>query len=107
MLLFQMTWEDPSHISNGVLGGKISEQLIIAPLEKPYLVLSDITVMPGVILTILPGTKLEFAPNVGILVLGSLVARGYTGGEITFKPINKVATPFAHSLKSKYNVNYF
>lgn len=59
--------------------------------------------MPGVTLTILPGTTLEFAPNVGILVLGSLVARGYTGGEIIFKPINKVMIPYSHNLKSKYD----
>lgn len=59
--------------------------------------------MPGVTLTILPGTTLEFAPNVGILVLGSLVARGYTGGEITFKPIDKVLTSHANHLKSRYD----
>lgn len=59
--------------------------------------------MPGVTLTILPGTTLEFAPNIGILVLGSLVARGYTGGEITFKPINKVMMPHSRSFKSRYD----
>jgi len=76
--------------------------LIITPQENAYIVLSDITVMPGVTLTILPGTTLEFAPNVGILVLGSLVARGYIGGEITFKPINKIMIPQSHSFKSRY-----
>lgn len=98
-----MTWDDNLHMSNGVLGGKIVESLIIAPKENPYLVLSDITVMPSVTLTILPGTTLEFAPNIGILVLGSFVARGYTGGEIIFKPINKAVLSHAHHLKSKYN----
>jgi len=77
--------------------------LIITPQENAYIVLSDITVMPGVTLTILPGTTLEFAPNIGILVLGSLVARGYTGSEITFKPINKVMMPHSHSFKSRYD----
>ncbi|VVC30467.1 Hypothetical protein CINCED_3A021775 [Cinara cedri] len=96
-----MTWEDNLRISNGVLGGTISESLTIAPQENPYLVLSDITVMPSVTLTILPGTTLEFAPNVGILVLGSMIAKGYTGGEITFKPINKVILSHAHNLKSR------
>lgn len=100
-----MTWEHLLPISNGVLGGKISEHLTIAPLEKPFIVLSDMTVMPGVTLTILPGTTLEFAPNVGILVLGSLVARGYTGGEITFKPIDKAMTPSANKLKSRYTIH--
>lgn len=62
--------------------------------------------MPSVTLNILPGTTLEFAPNVGILVLGSLVARGYTGGEITFKPMNKVAMmPHANHIKSRYKLS--
>lgn len=64
--------------------------------------------MPSVTLTILPGTTLEFAPNIGILVLGSLVARGYTGGEITFKPMNKVSMmPHANNVKSRYKINAF
>lgn len=102
-----MTWDDNLHISNGVLGGKISESLKIAPQENPYLVLSDITVMPGVTLTILPGTTLEFAPNVGILVLGSIIAKGYNGDEVIFKPINKVIMPNAHNLKSRYYQNTY
>lgn len=97
-----MTWHDHLPVSNKVLGGQISESLTIAPQENPYLVLSDITVMPSVTLTILSGTTLEFAPNVGILVLGSMIARGYTGGEITFKPINKVMMPHAYNLMSRY-----
>lgn len=97
-----MTWDDLQHISNGILGGKISESLIIAPQENAYIVLSDITVMPGATLTILPGTTLEFAPNVGILVLGSLIAQGYIGGEITFKPINKAKIPHTSHLKTRY-----
>lgn len=97
-----MTWDVLKNI-DGVLGGKISESLTIAPQENPYLVISDITVMPSVTLTILPGTTLEFAPNVGILVLGSLIARGYTGGEITFKPFHKAPIPHVHNLKSRYS----
>jgi hypothetical protein len=97
-----MTWDDLKYISNGILGGKISESLTIAPQENAFIVLSDITVMPGATLTILPGTTLEFAPNVGILVLGSLIARGYTGGEITFKPINKAKISHANHLKARY-----
>lgn len=96
-----MTWEDLSHIPNELLGGKISKSLVITPQENPYIVLSDITVMPGVTLTILPGTTLEFAPNIGILVLGSLVARGYAGGEIILKPISKAMIPNAHNFKSR------
>jgi len=101
-----MTWDNFPRISNGILGGKISESLTITPQENPFVVLTDITVMPGATLTILPGTTMEFAPNVGILVLGSLVARGYIGGEIIFKPISKVMLPHAHNLKTRYNILY-
>ncbi|XP_050428797.1 protein bark beetle isoform X2 [Adelges cooleyi] len=96
-----MTWDDDLlRVSNGVLGGKITESFTVAPNENPYTVISDITVMPGATLTILPGTTLEFAPNIGILVLGSLVARGYTGGEITFKPLSRpTLKPVAYDLK--------
>lgn len=52
------------------LGGRIFEDLALYRRGVPYMVNSDLTVMPGVTLTIHPGTHFEFAENVGILVLG-------------------------------------
>lgn len=49
--------------------------------------MSDLTVLPGVVLTITPGVELEFAPRVGILVLGTLVARGVRDREIHMRPL--------------------
>lgn len=54
------------------LGGRLFEDLTLYRRGVPYVVNSDITVMPGVILTIHAGAEFEFAENVGILVLGML-----------------------------------
>lgn len=68
------------------LGGRLFEDLTLERRDRPYLVNADITVMPDVTLTIRPGVQMEFAPNVGILVLGTLMARGFRDGEIVMRP---------------------
>ena len=45
--------------------------------------------MPGVELTIEPGTILEFYPSVGILVLGTLEAQGTIDRSIVMRPVRK------------------
>lgn len=42
-------------------------------------------------LTIRPGVVMEFAPNVGILVLGVLKAQGARGQEIIMRPVTSSA----------------
>lgn len=42
-------------------------------------------------LTIRPGVVMEFAPNVGILVLGMLKAQGTLGQEIIMRPVTSRA----------------
>ncbi|QQP38368.1 Putative LOC100120269, partial [Caligus rogercresseyi] len=69
------------------LGGRLWQSLRLVNRGKPYIVRSDLTVMPEVTLTIEPGVELEFYPSVGILVLGTLHARGSIDNKITFKPI--------------------
>lgn len=54
---------------------------------EPYRVYSDITILPDAVMTIDPGVIMEFAPNVGILVLGTLRAQGRRGLEIVMKPL--------------------
>ncbi|XP_058056870.1 protein bark beetle [Anopheles bellator] len=73
------------------LGGRILENLSIYRRPAPYVVRSDITVMPGVTFSIFPGVVMEFAPNVGILVLGTLLARGTTDAEVIMKPIENAS----------------
>jgi hypothetical protein len=71
------------------LGGRITTDLALPSRNTPYLIQSDITVMPEATLTIDPGVVMEFGPNVGILVLGSLKAQGYEGSEIIMRPISR------------------
>ena len=66
------------------LGGRIWEDLSIPARRAPYIVYSDLTVMPNVKFTIPPGTELQFYPNVGILVLGQLIAIGVPHSRIRF-----------------------
>lgn len=70
------------------LGGRIVDNLSLYRRAEPYVIRSDITVMPEATLRIFPGVVMEFAPNVGILVLGTLNATGAPGDEIIMRPIS-------------------
>ena len=74
---------------NQPLGGRIEESLTLSRRDQPYVVKSDLTVMPGASLIIEAGVELEFYPNIGILVLGQLTATGYPNDRIRFSPIDK------------------
>lgn len=69
------------------LGGRIETPLTLYKRSEPYIVKSDLTVMPQANLLIEPGVELQFYPNVGILVLGSLTARGKIDNRVKFGPI--------------------
>lgn len=69
------------------LGGRLKHDLIIESRIAPYIVKADITVMPNVTLHINPGVVMEFAPNVGILVMGNLQARGHGQLPIVMRPM--------------------
>lgn len=79
-------WDQPDIIDLDDLGGRLTRSLTLHPRETPYVLRSDLTVMPDVTLTLRPGVVMEFHPNVGILVLGRLFARGRRGEEIVFQP---------------------
>ncbi|CAB4069302.1 Protein bark beetle [Lepeophtheirus salmonis] len=69
------------------LGGRLWQSLRLVKRGRPYVVKSDLTIMPEVTLTIDPGVQIEFYPSVGILVLGTLQARGGSiDDKIIFKP---------------------
>jgi len=72
------------------IGGRISENLRLKPRSEPYVVERDLTVMKGVSLTIEAGTELQFFPNIGILVLGSLVALGTEESPVRLGPVPKL-----------------
>ncbi|XP_043645719.1 protein bark beetle [Drosophila teissieri] len=67
-------------------GGRVYKDLLLTKQSTPYYISSDITVMPGKTLTINHGVTMEFEPNVGILVLGTLVAIGYRESPIVMRP---------------------
>jgi len=74
---------------SGPIGGRITENLRLKRRAEPYVVNRDLTVMNSVSLTIEAGTQLQFYPNVGILVLGSLVALGTEESPVRFGPVPK------------------
>lgn len=74
---------------SGPIGGRITENLRLKPRSQPYIVNRDLTVMNGVSLTIEAGTELQFYPNIGILVLGSLVALGTSNNPVRLNPVLK------------------
>lgn len=74
---------------DGTLGGRIEGHVQLPKREEPYIVTSDITVMPRASLLIDPGVEMQFYPNIGILVLGSMTANGRSYDRIKFKPVDK------------------
>ncbi len=70
------------------LGGRIEDMdLRLTTRSEPYIVNRDLTIMPSASMFIEKGVKLEFYPNVGILVLGTLSARGTRDQRIRFEPV--------------------
>lgn len=74
-------------LNTNELGGRVLEDQLLPNKGRPYIVESDLTVMPDVTLTIAPGVEFQFRPNVGILVLGRLLARGLEYTRIKMRPI--------------------
>lgn len=69
------------------LGGRIYQSLDLPKRSDPYIVKTDLTVMPGATLTIDPGVEIQFYPSIGILVLGELVSIGKSDDRIQLKPL--------------------
>lgn len=68
------------------LSGRLLNSLTLRKREQPYVIRSDLTVMPDVTLTIEPGVTMEFGPRVGLLVLGTLIAKGKSDDLIIMRP---------------------
>jgi hypothetical protein len=84
-----VTFTENSTVDLDNLGGRIYSDLTLRRRDTPYVIKRDITVMPDATLNIGGGVEMEFAPNVGILVLGHLNARGGREAKITMRPIEK------------------
>jgi len=86
------------------LGGRLYQDLTLFKREIPYVIKRDLTVMPDVTLNIGGGVEMEFAPNVGILVLGTLNARGGKVSRISMKPIMKSSEEYNRVERSIENM---
>lgn len=87
------------------LGGRVLDNQILPYKSTPYIVERDLTVMPEGTLTIPAGTELQFRPNVGILVLGRLLARGAQYNRIIMRPVQASSQPGAFSGRKKRAVS--
>lgn len=80
------------YLEAGTLGGRVDRSQTLFEIGRPFIVESDLTIMPGITLKIPPGTEFQFRPNVGILVLGTLDARGLPYSRIKFRPVQPSST---------------
>lgn len=83
------------------LGGRVLEDQVLAYKTTPYIVERDLTIMPQATFTISAGTELQFRPNVGILVLGRLVARGVEYNRIKMRPVQSGTTTSTSGRKKR------
>lgn len=96
-----VSFEHEEQIDLDHLGGRLTKDLVIPYRATPYLINSDITVMPNTKLTISPGVTMEFASNVGILVLGTLRAEGAKGSEIIMRPLSKIGNLHTNNIENR------
>lgn len=78
-----------AYISKGIQGSILKERLFqsstLSRRDFSYTITKNLTVMPGVVLTIEPGVVIEAERDVGILVLGDLIAKGSQSERILFR----------------------
>lgn len=72
------------------LGGRLYSDLILHWRSYPYVIKSDLTVMPEVTLTIYEGVQMEFEPGVGLLVLGELKVIGSESSPVRMSPHKQI-----------------
>ena len=94
-LKLTLTCDEQEEIGSGVftliannmetIHGVITEDMVLSP-DHAYYVDDDLVVNTGVTLTILPGTRIEFAPAKGLDSRGKLVAKGTKEKPIVFAP---------------------
>ena len=76
------TWFERAQID--LPEGSLSDDTVWAPHEGPYCVTGELTVPPGAVLTILPGTTVFFDPDAKMNIKGLLIAEGTEYEQIRF-----------------------
>lgn len=66
------------------LSGSISSDMTLTEIASPYVVTGELTVLPGVTLTIEPGAELQFEFNALLISKGVIFAKGTFNKPITF-----------------------
>ncbi|XP_022804996.1 protein bark beetle-like isoform X1 [Stylophora pistillata] len=66
------------------LGGRILFSVQLRKNQSPFIVLSDVTILPNASLTVEAGVEVRFKPGVGMLILGSLFVHGAKDEPVTF-----------------------
>lgn len=74
-----------------LLRGRVFTPCNLTSSNSPYVVTSDLTILPGVTVKIDPGVELQFSPGVGLLVLGTLIARGKPTKRVKFTVLKEEA----------------
>ena len=67
-------------------GGRLYQSIQLSKRPFPYVINSDLTIMPGAQLHIQAGVEIEFYPSVGILVLGELITAGNDKNPVILRP---------------------
>ena len=75
------------------IGGGIFTDTTLLFENSPYLVISSITVFPGVTLTIEPGTEIKFQDATVLTIRGNITSVGTVTDSITFTAANTNPTP--------------
>ena len=80
-------YSNRSSLGPEFVGGTIATDVTLCKTDSPYYIESDITVLRNTTLTICAGSELVFSTNVGILVLGRLLAIGNPDARIVFRSV--------------------
>ncbi|XP_028400059.1 protein bark beetle-like [Dendronephthya gigantea] len=81
---FTSTITSKPYANQSQIGGYINTSLLLTTINSPYVVTSDLTISKNTTLYIEPGVQLYFKPNIGLLILGNIVANGTTNEKIKF-----------------------
>jgi len=82
MFVFLADFSPAAHAT--YVEGKIAQDVVWALIDSPFIVINNVTVLPGVTLTIEPGVEVRFGGNFSLTILGKLVAEGTKDRMITF-----------------------
>ena len=74
------------------LGGRISSHVRLRSNYVPYVVISDVIVLPEASLTVEPGVEVQLGPSVSMLVLGTLRVLGTADHPVRFSVLKRNQT---------------